>query len=153
MKRKKGRPKPPKLQATLNAWATQLQMEPRTLEKKLAQAAIDVQPNRLYTASEVVRALLGDKYREEVRNLKADADRKEREEKENKGLLVKMPEVEALISELLVGPLLAMLNSLPTTLDVKTNPTDPTLARTAIAEHVERTMKPQLLSAIGKLKT
>jgi len=142
-----------RLEATLNAWAGQLRMEPRTVEKKLALAAIEVLPGKLYTAAQVIAALMGDKYHEEVRNLKADADRKEREEKEAKGLLVKMPDVEAMLSELFVVPFLTMLNSLGTTLDTRCNPTDPELARQAIQDHVERTMKPQLLSALSKLKS
>ena len=141
-----------RLEATLNAWAGQLRMEPRTLEKKLALAAIEIKPGKSFSAAQVVNALMGDKYLEEVRNLKADADRKEREEKEAKGILVKMPDVEAKLSETLVVPLLTMLNSLGTTLDTRCNPTDPELARQAIEDHVERTMKPQLLSSLGKLK-
>lgn len=127
------------ISGTLYAWANALGKDSKTLSRELSKVGINAE--REITAQEIFKAVLNEEQVERNRNLKLDADRKEREEKEANGQLVQMAEVEKLISEKVVLPLRARLLSAPTTLDTLCNPSDPELARQAILHWVDETLK------------
>jgi hypothetical protein len=98
-----------KLEFTLHGWSLHLGMEDRTLEKKLLNAGLNIVPLATYSLRQIIAAMLGDKYVQEVRNLKADADRKEREEKEARAELVKFEDVLKMNVEFLIEPSVRMV--------------------------------------------
>lgn len=128
------------IKATLNAWAVNLGMEPRTLETRLRKADVELERFQELSARDVIRALMGDKEAETIRNLKADADRKEREEQEARGELVKWPEVEERITKTMILPLRQWIVTLPTTLDTRCNPREPAIARVALNQAVDEAL-------------
>jgi hypothetical protein len=128
------------LSATLDGWAMALTVDSQTLKRKLVRAGAEVVPRKLYAASEIVAALLGDAHYEKVRNLKLDADKKERQAKQDSRELVRMVEVEALLSKVL-QPMREQLLSLPERLCVECNSASPDTARRALEAWADATLK------------
>ena len=77
-----------KLTASLDGWAVALGRERRTLERILVRNGLTVTPGCKFTAKEIYIGIVGDEQAEKVRNLKLDADEKERKSKERDGILV-----------------------------------------------------------------
>lgn len=140
--------------ATLNAWATSMGVDQQTLERWLVNAGFN-KPKSGWgdiTYRKIEKAVLGDEQKEKIRNLKADADRKEREELERRGELVDKTEVEAWIVQKFIAPFSNILSSAPSTLDTRCNPERPEIARRAIEDWVENSAKPLLKTELEKLK-
>lgn len=74
---------------SINAWAKALGMENRTLERQLVRAGFE-KPSSGWgdvSAKYIQAAILGDEQAEKVRNLRLDADEKERDKAEAHGLI------------------------------------------------------------------
>lgn len=141
-----------KLTATLDGWAVALGRERRTLERVLTRGGIKVQPGMKFTAQEIYVGIVGDEQAERVRNLKSDADRKEREEKEALGTLFPMAELEGWLSQHYVIPMASIFADMPAAIDTRCNPQDPKVARQAIEAYIEATVKPTLKLGLEKPK-
>jgi hypothetical protein len=137
MKTKKTAKKPAKFIATLDAWALELDYERRTLVRILKRSDIEIIPGHLYRAREVVSGLMGSEQVERVRNLKLDADRKEREELEACGRVVEWDRVEAQLNQKVFLPLLSALDAAPAGVS---------------AEWVEKVLKPILRQKVDAPK-
>lgn len=140
-----------KLALTLHAWAIQAGKDNRTLEKEFMRSGIDVKAGRTYSLREFLTAQLSDEHVAKVRNLEADADRKEREEQEARRELVKFSEFEQQWSEKQALPLRQFLQSLPTTYDARCNSLDPAAARVALVQLRDDVLR-LLRDNLGNLK-
>lgn len=139
------------ISATLNEWANSLGKDPDTLKRAMVKHGVAVpEDGEDIPAPDIIRTIFGDKHTEEVRNLKADADRKEREEKEALGEVVQMEAVETLLTEWLFVPLTQALADMPSTIDSRCNPENPILAQTAIREYLEDNLKPHMQGKLPK---
>ena len=146
-------PKPIAIEFSLQAWADALNKDPHTLKKMLLKVGIDAPKHgELLSANKIFSALMGDEYKERVRNLKADADRKEREERIATGALFPMAELESWLHQNYVTPMWDILKTAPTTLDTRCNSEHPAVARDAIRAWIEGTVKPALKENLEKPK-
>jgi hypothetical protein len=128
-------------------------MERRTLESKLVRIGyVTKKRGEKIPFRTVLVALMGDKEAETIRNLKADADRKEREAKIEAGELVPMADIEPWLLQHYIVPMAGILSSAPTTLDTRCNPEHPEVARKAIADWIEGTVKPSIREGLEKPK-
>ena len=84
-----------------------------------------------------------------ARREKALAERAELENAERSGQLVRMSEIEEVITQKIIVPLGSLLNSLPAALDTRCNPEHPDVARAALLDWVERTAKPTMRSSLA----
>lgn len=123
---------------TLEAWARAMGHERRTLEVRLINTGYEWKPGTLIPFKAIYNAMLGDEQAEKNRNLKLDADRKEREEREANGELVKLAEVEQLITELVISPQRQELENMPSSLAKLCNPTDPAKAEVVLSSWKSR---------------
>jgi len=129
---------------TINAWATSLGVEARTILRALAKTGIVRRKTKgriKFTAKQITDALFGDEQQERLRNLKLDADKKHREEEEAKGQLITLTEVESLLTERVISPLRERLLNQGTRIDALCNPSHPQLAREAITADTDETLK------------
>jgi phage terminase Nu1 subunit (DNA packaging protein) len=76
------------VKATLQAWATALGMEHRTLSVRMVKAGFQTPKHALIPAGQVYVALLGDKDAERIRLLKAQAEAQEFKNRETSGRLI-----------------------------------------------------------------
>lgn len=119
--------------------------------KKLLRVGITLgDPFDKVSFRDIKVAILGDESAEKVRNLKVDADRKEREELEAKGKLFPMDELEKWLLENYIVPMSNILAGAATTLDTRCNPEHPEQAREAIRNWVENEVKPALKAELEK---
>lgn len=127
---------------SLQAWATALGVERRTLEVRIVKAGFRV-PKKTGTlsAARVFHSMLGEADVEKRRLAAAQATKIERENAAAAGELVAMVEVEKLLTELVVLPLRQALLAAPTTLDTLCNPADPEMARRAIQQWVDEVLQ------------
>jgi len=129
------------LYLTVTGWAKALGFDPKTVGQRLRDAGHQITHKNVYHVRVVVAAVYGDEQAERNRNLKLDADRKEREEREAAGELVSRAVMEKEIAELYTLPIGQALASMPTTLDTQCNPSDPELSRAALLRWVEETKR------------
>src|ERR1041385_1717747 len=101
--------------ATLNAWASEMGIDQQTLERRLVRAGYTRPASGWGQASfkKIYVAIMGDEQAEKIRNLKADADHKERKDHVPKGELYPMAELEPWLVQNYVQPMLAILSSGP----------------------------------------
>lgn len=139
---------------SLQSWATAAGMDRRTLETRLIKAGYRTPEKKggKIPFRKILVALVGDKEAETVRNLKLEADRKEREEAEASGKLFPMGELDEWINNNYVVPMANILSSAPTTLDTRCNPEHPETARKVIEDWVEMAVKPFLKVGLTKPK-
>jgi hypothetical protein len=131
------------IQHTMQAWATAMGIERRTLETRLMKSGYTepLKKGQEIPFGVIYNCIMGDEIAEKIRGMKLDNNQKEREEAEEIGELVRMDEVDKLISEHVVAPLRPWLISLPTRLDVRCNQEHPEIARTAIQQEVDEGLK------------
>jgi hypothetical protein len=127
------------IDATLNQWAESLAMEPRTLGRRLSRAEIVVKPRQRLTATEIFKALLGDKEAAQARESNARAEKLERENKEAEGLTVKVEDMQKVLRDILL-PVRQRILALPSEAAHLCNPSDPQFARAALLEWVDRAL-------------
>ena len=128
------------IRATLSAWATSLAKEPRTLLRILHKAGFKTSPRQKITAADIFTALTQGELELKRRLLAAQAQEKERENAEAERQLVRIRDVEKIITEKIIIPLRQLLISAPTTLDILTNPDHPDIARTALNQWRDQTL-------------
>jgi len=140
--------------ATLNAWASEMGIDQQTLERRLVRSGYTRPASGWGQVSfkKIYVAIMGDEQAEKIRNLKADADRKEREEQVAKGELFPMAELEPWLVQNYVQPMAAIMGSAPSTLDTRCNPEHPEIARRALSEWFEGMVKPALKTNLQKPK-
>jgi hypothetical protein len=129
------------LRLKLTRWAKELGFDPKTVGQRLRVAGHVVAKDKLYHLREVVAAVYGDEQAERNRNLKLDADRKEREEREAKGQLIDRALAEKQIAELYTLPLGQALAGLPSKAAAQCNPGNAELAHEALQRAVEEIKK------------
>lgn len=113
----------------LTTWATALGESPRSLERCLIKAGIIIEKRQPVTAKQIVAAKMGDEQVEKVRNLRADADRKERENAQTAGELIRFSEFDAIWTQHQALPLRQWLQDLPTSWDSRLDSEHPERAR------------------------
>lgn len=111
--RSKRRGSPQALLAPLDTWATQLGKERRTLARMLARAGYVVKHGEKLGAAVVFNAIVGEIDHEKIRNLKADADAKERAAKIEAGELVTWSDLEKMLNEKFILPIIRALDVVP----------------------------------------
>jgi len=92
------------LRARLDAWAIAIGRERRTLARTLRRNGVEVVPGKLYGVKEILDGMLGAQEIEKIRNLKLDADEKERRAKIEEGKLLYWEDAEKIINEKIVSP-------------------------------------------------
>jgi hypothetical protein len=145
------------IEHTLQAWATAMGCERRTLETRLVKSGYDKprKKGQKIPFKVIYNCIMGDEQAEKVRGMKLDNDQKEREAAEEIGDLVRWGDVEKFITENVIAPLRPALTSIDTTLDVRCNPQNPEVARTALRQWSDETLKlcsAQLLQKKKKAK-
>ena len=134
----------------LQTWAVELGMDSETLKKALIKSDSRPVAHAVIPLKAIVSALFGEEHVAKVKGMQLDNAKKEREQAEELRELVRMADIEAKLAEWVIVPLSSVLNSAPTTLDTRCNPSDPDLARAAIADWVEKTVKPLLRSKLPR---
>jgi len=138
------------IRGTVSAWATSLGKEPRTLERLLVRAGLPKpHPRFTVTASAIFAALLGDEMALKRRLTLAQAEAQERENREAEGQLIRLVEVEKILSERVILPLRELLMAAPAALDTRCNPGAPELARLALTAWRDDALK-TLRGALGE---
>ena len=138
------------IKASLQAWATALGMERRTLDGRLVKAGLQIPKHGDISARQIYVALLGDKEAEQVRALKLDNEERERNAAEEVGRLFPMEELEAWLSKNYIIPMSNIFAGMAASIDTRCNPENPKLARQAIEAFIESTVKPSLRSGLEK---
>lgn len=126
----------------LQTYAAELGKDPETIKKALIRTDYHPVPGQPIPLKEIIAALFGEKYVEEVRAMRLDNEERERKAKERDGVLVQMPEVEALLTEWVVLPLSSALASMPA--EISPLCAGPEAARKAIDTWIENKLKPML---------
>lgn len=101
-----------------------------------------------FTTRQIHAALSGDFKAARAKKLTAEASMAELELAEEQKALVRMDEVEKLLSEQVIVPLRSKLLSLPTEMEARVNPADPAHARrelTAWRDDVLKVMRENLI--------
>lgn len=141
--RKRGAPKSETISATLTAWSASLGLDRTTLRNRLGKAGIEIKPDEPIIAQHIYAAITGDKDAAMTRKLTAEAESKERENREKAGELLDSAAIEKkLWSDFLAG-LKAEVEQLPRTYATLCNPQDPETARKMLEQWVEK-VKAQL---------
>lgn len=142
------------ISASLQAWATALGMERRTLESRLTRAEYQAPKQGGKIPARVIYvALVGDKEAEQVRALKLDNEERERNAKRETGELFPLADLEAWLSQHYLVPMSNVFAGMAAAIDTRCNSQDPAQARRAIEDYVEGTVKPALRAALEKPKT
>lgn len=104
---------------SLQAWATALGMERRTLESRLVKAGYSPpkKDGNKIPAKKIFVAIVGDKEAETIRALKLDNEERERKAAEQAGQLCQWEDVQALLNQFLVAPLVTAMDSAPKDVD------------------------------------
>ena len=133
---------------TLNEWSIMTGRDDKTLLSAFRKCDFFPKPFDRIPFKRVEAALFGEQHAEKIRGMKLDNDQKEHDSAREAGELVPMGELGEIITQKIVVPVGSMLNSLPSSLDTRCNPTDPELARNALLDWVEKTAKPTLRSKL-----
>ena len=149
---KEGKARASDLKFPLYTWSLALAMEPKTLETKLMKARIEWKKAESISALNIFNAMFGDEQYEKVRNLKLDANQKEREEQKELGNLFPMQELEPWLLNNYILPMRQILEGVATGLDTRCNPEHPEIARAALNEWIEKTVKPAIKEKLTKPK-
>lgn len=134
---------------TLSAWATALGVEPRTLERQLSRAGINLTKGQKLTAKQIDTARVGEKDLADIREKTARAEKLERENKVEDGKVIPLEENLAWQQRVLL-PVRQRLLALSGTMAHRCNPTDPTHAQTQLDEWTKETL-PLLREEIGRV--
>lgn len=127
---------------TLNAWATSLGLEPRTLERQILKAGFNPpKPRETITAKKILSVVAGDANATKNRLLEAQAIAQERENRNEDENWFHRDDLEKFLSEFVVIPLRQALVSISSTLDAKCNPQNPVVAREALVIWRDETLK------------
>jgi len=154
----KRRPKPKAPKATgiahsLQAWATGMGAERRTLEAQLVKSGyIRKGKGEKIPFRAIYVAIIGDKEAEQVRKLRGENDDADLARRKRAGELVDRAMAEKHIAELFTLPLGQALAALPSVVDVQVNPGDPATARAVLERHVEE-IKKQIRDGLPKGET
>jgi hypothetical protein len=100
------------ISATLHQWVASLGIDRETLERALGKSGVIVVARKPVAASDIFRAITGDKEAAMTRKLNAEAEAKERENRMASGEIVTVEEAAALYGRK-IAALVQRLESLP----------------------------------------
>jgi hypothetical protein len=118
--------------------AAALNCSPATARRRFRACEID--PNKPLTLKDVIRAWAGDLREEKIRETRARADLLEIERRQLEKDLVTSEQVQDTIRSAL-GPVRQRFLSLPVEMAARCNPSDPVLAKTALEQWRDESMR------------
>jgi predicted transcriptional regulator len=137
---------------TVTDAANLLGVDPKTVKAGLRRIGIEPEHSKSYSVRECVAAVYGNAEMERERKLRLENEKLEREAKIEAGELVPMADIEPWLLQHYIVPMAGILSSAPTTLDTRCNPEHPEVARKAIADWIEGTVKPSIREGLEKPK-
>ena len=120
------------------------------LQRQCSNAGIELKPKQKLSIRDALKAMTGgDLQAEKIRETAARADLMEMDRREREGETVMLPEVQEMI-QVMMAPVRSRLNSMPSELANRANPTDPQMAKDAAQRWVDEAVK--LIRAEGSKK-
>lgn len=118
---------------TVNAYASELGKDAKTINAGLKRADLFYKPNDLIPLRHIIIALYGEDYAAKVAGMLLDNQRKEREEREANRELCQWEEVVKWLNEKVLGPASTAMDAAPAEID---------------REWVEKVLKPAILAKL-----
>lgn len=133
---------------SVNAAAKEFRVDRRTLNRALEAFGESVGNGARFHTQVICGALFGEREREQIRLLKADAELKEMDLHQQRKELVQMADVQTLLTEMLL-PIRQRWLALPAECCAMVNPSDPQFAREALQRWVDESL-PLVRSGLPK---
>lgn len=140
------------IEATLNAWATELGFDRETVSRRLLKSGYEM-PAKGWgkvPAKKIWRAMVGDDPTGKRRLNDAQSEKIERENAIAEGRLIAAEDLEPWLIQNYIAPMTTLLSSAATTLDTRCNPASPETARAAIEDWIENTLKSAMRAGLEK---